>query len=93
LFLTLRPPYRPIGTSALWCITSKKLDALGIRSRRRGPHCLRHACATHLLERGTSLKEIGDLLGHRDSASTGIYAKVHLQQLRRVADFDLGGLL
>jgi site-specific recombinase XerD len=93
LFLTLRPPYRPIGTSALWCITSKKLDALDIRSRRRGPHCLRHACATHLLERGTSLKEIGDLLGHRNSASTGIYAKVHLQQLRRVADFDLGGLL
>ena len=93
LFLTLRPPYRPIGVSALWCITSRKLDALGIRTRRRGPHCLRHACATHLLERGTSLKEIGDLLGHRDAASTGIYAKVHLQQLRRVADFDLGGLL
>jgi site-specific recombinase XerD len=39
------------------------------------------------------LKVIGDLLGHRDSNSTRIYAKVHLEQLRRVADFDLGGLL
>ena len=93
LFLTLRPPYRPIGASVLWSITSRQLSMLNIQLRRRGPHCLRHTCATHLLECGASLKEIGDLLGHRDAASTGIYAKVHLQQLRRVADFDLGGLL
>jgi integrase/recombinase XerD len=93
LFLTLNPPYRGIGYSSLWRITSTRIDAAGIRCRRRGPHCLRHACATHLLEQGASLKEIGDLLGHRDFNSTRIYAKVHLQQLRRVADFDLGGLL
>ncbi len=93
LFLTLKPPYRAIGGSALWKITSRGMQAVGIRCRRRGPHCLRHACATHLLEQGASLKEIGDLLGHRDFRSTSIYAKVHLQQLRRVADFDLGGLL
>ena len=93
LFLTLNPPYRAIGGSALWKITSRRMQVAGIRCRRRGPHCLRHACATHLLEQGASLKEIGDLLGHRDFRSTSIYAKVHLQQLRRVADFDLGGLL
>lgn len=93
LFLTLKPPYRGIGHNSLWRITSTRMEAIGIRCRRRGPHCLRHACATHLLEQGASLKEIGDLLGHRDSRSTSIYAKVHLQQLRRVADFDLGGLL
>ena len=93
LFLTLKPPYRAIGGSTLWEITSRRMQAAGIRCRRRGPHSLRHACATHLLEQGASLKEIGDLLGHRDYRSTSIYAKVHLQQLRRVADFDLGGLL
>src|SRR5437763_664172 len=93
LFLTLNPPYRAIGGSALWKITSRRMQVAGIRCRRRGPHCLRHACATHLLEQGASLNEIGDLLGHRDFRSTSIYAKVHLQQLRRVADFDLGGLL
>ncbi len=93
LFLTLKPPYRAIGGSALWKITNRSMQAAGIRCRRRGPHCLRHACATHLLEQGASLNEIGDLLGHRDTKSTTIYAKVHLQQLRRVADFDLGGLL
>lgn len=93
LLLTLNPPYRAIGGSALWKITNRGMQSVGIRCRRRGPHCLRHACATHLLEQGASLKEIGDLLGHRDFRSTSIYAKVHLRQLRRVADFDLGGLL
>ena len=93
LFLTLHPPYRRIGYTSIWRITSTRLDAAGIQCHRRGPHALRHACATHLLEQGASLKEIGDLLGHRDFNSTRIYAKVHLQQLRLVADFDLGGLL
>jgi site-specific recombinase XerD len=93
LFLTLNPPYRPLSTAALWDITSRRIRQAGISCRRHGPHSLRHACATHLLEQGASLKEIGDLLGHRDAASTGIYAKVHLKALRRVADIDLGGLL
>lgn len=93
LFLTLHPPYRPIGTSALWKITSLRMQAAGIQSHRRGPHCLRHACATHLLQNGVSLKEIGDLLGHHNADSTRIYAKVNLVQLRRVAQFDLRGLL
>ena len=93
LFLTLRPPYRGIGHSSLWKITSRSIQSAAIRCRRRGPHCLRHACATHLLDQGASMKEIGDLLGHRDFRSTSVYAKVHLLQLRRVADFNLGGLL
>jgi site-specific recombinase XerD len=54
---------------------------------------LRHACAAHLLEQGSSLKEIGDYLGHRDPESTRLYAKVDLPSLRAVGDFDLGGLL
>lgn len=93
LFLTLNPPYRPVGTATLWEITSRRMRQASIRCRRHGPHSLRHACASHLLEQGASLKEIGDLLGHRDAASTGIYAKVHLKALRRVAEVDLGGLL
>jgi integrase/recombinase XerD len=93
LFLTLNPPYRSVGTASLWNLTSRRMREAGIRCRRHGPHSLRHACATHLLEQGASLKEIGDLLGHRDATSTGIYTKVHLTALRRVAEVDLGGLL
>jgi integrase/recombinase XerD len=93
LFVTLHVPYRSVAATSLWVMTSKRLKAAGISCRRSGPHCLRHACATHLLQEGVSLKEIGDLLGHRSAMSTGIYAKVDISMLRRVADFDLGGLL
>jgi site-specific recombinase XerD len=58
-----------------------------------GPHVLRHACATHLLAEGCSLKEIGDHLGHRDPEATRIYAKVDVAGLRQVADFSLQGVL
>jgi len=93
LFVTLHMPHRRVETSSLWGLTSRRLKAAGILCRRSGPHSLRHACATHLLQEGLSLKEIGDLLGHRSAMSTGIYAKVDITMLRRVADFDLGGLL
>jgi site-specific recombinase XerD len=93
LLVTLNPPYRPVGPSPLWDLTNHRMKALGIRCRRRCPHALRHARATHLLQQGASFKEIGDLLGHRSLESVGIYAKVDLPSLRAVADLDLGGLL
>lgn len=93
LFITLHPPYRPVGTSALWWVTSSRIKAAGLRFRHTGPHSLRHACATRLLQEGASFKEIGDVLGHRGLESVGIYAKVDLHALRLVANLNLGGLL
>jgi site-specific recombinase XerD len=93
LFVTLKPPFRPVATSSLWQMTRSRYQRTGIQCRRRGPHTLRHACATHLLQQGASFKEIGDFLGHRSAESAGIYAKVDLTTLRQVADFSLGGLL
>lgn len=93
LFLTLTPPFRPLSGSGLHGLTSKRLRALGVQTTHYGPHALRHACATHLVAEGFSLKEIGDHLGHRSTEATRVYAKVDLAGLREVAAFDLGGLL
>jgi site-specific recombinase XerD len=93
VFLTRRAPIRPLGSSSLWPIVGVRLRDLGLAKGRHGPHALRHACATHLLEQGLSLKEIGDHLGHQHPDTTRIYAKVDLSGLRAVADFDIGGLL
>jgi site-specific recombinase XerD len=70
-----------------------RMLALNITCSRAGPHALRHACATHLVAEGLSLKEIGDHLGHRSAFATRTYAKVDLAGLRQVADVELGDLL
>jgi site-specific recombinase XerD len=93
VFLTLIPPFRPLSRAGLYHVTSDRMLKIGINTVHRGPHSLRHACATHLISEGFSLKEIGDHLGHRSTSATRIYAKVDLPRLREVAAFDLGGLL
>lgn len=93
IFLTLKAPFRPLSPGGLYNVVSTRLSGLSITSLRRGPHCLRHACAGHLVMEGFSLKQIGDHLGHRNADATRVYAKVDLTGLREVATFDLGGLL
>jgi integrase/recombinase XerD len=92
VFLKILAPLGPMRSQGLYSMVATRMRRLGIQAPRRGPHVLRHACAGHLLERGLSLKEIGDHLGHRSLESTRIYAKVDLQGLREVAAFDLGEL-
>jgi site-specific recombinase XerD len=91
--LTLKAPFRPLSAGGLYHVVSSWLAQLNIQNLRHGPHSLRHACASHLLAEGFSLKEIGDHLGHRSAYATRAYAKVDLVGLRAVANFDLGGLV
>lgn len=93
VFVTRHPPFRPMDRGTLYLIVARRLRAVNPSLAHYGPHALRHACATHLLEQGLSLKEIGDHLGHRHPDTTRLYAKVDLAGLRQVADFDLGGVL
>jgi len=93
VFVSRHPPFRPIHRCTLHLIVARRLRAVNPALAHYGPHALRHANATHLLEQGLSLKEIADHLGHRHPDTTRIYAKVNLAQLRQVADLDLGGLL
>jgi integrase/recombinase XerD len=93
LFVSFHPPFRPIHPRSIYAIVTSRLNMLGIESRRRGPHSLRHACATELLRRGSPLREIADFLGHRTCQSVGIYAKFDLQSLCKISDLNLTGKL
>lgn len=90
IFLTIHVPHHPIRS--LYYIVHRRWEPLNVPIQHHGPHSLRHACATRLINQGVPLKTIADQLGHRDLETTRIYAKVDLSRLREVASFDMGGL-
>ncbi len=74
---------RPIDTRTVQRAVRKAAEDAGI-AKRVTPHTLRHSCATHLLERGTSVRHIQELLGHKSLRTTLIYTRVSPQSLAGV---------
>jgi integrase len=63
--------------------------------RRHGMHSLRHTLATRLMEAGTPIEQIADILGHESVRSTGVYLKSSLGLLAKCAldpDAPAGGM-
>lgn len=74
------------GPSAVGKIVEKALARAGIiRTSRGAAHLFRHGLATRMVQHGASLPEIAEVLRHRSQNTTGIYAKVAFEDLRRVA--------
>ncbi len=86
VFLTCLAPYHPLPYSgSLSAIIERHIRAAGVESPSKGAHVFRHGFATRMLHEGHSLKEIADVLGHRQLSTTFIYTKVDFNALEQVA--------
>ena len=86
LFIRLRAPRRGfLSSAAIDTIVNRALLKAGIEAPMRGAHLLRHSLACGMLREGATMTEIGQVLRHRSSQTTEIYAKVDFVALRSLA--------
>jgi integrase/recombinase XerD len=82
-FLFLAKSGNKLSRMGLWKRFRQYILKSGIR-KEFSPHTLRHSFATHLLERGASLRTVQLLLGHSDISTTQIYTHIDRNYLREI---------
>lgn len=95
VFLTVNAPYTQMKSGTIGCILDRHRARSGIQKRRGtvgGMHSLRHALARRMLEQGTPLSTVANVMGHTSYASTSPYLKVDIEGLRECA-LSLGEVL
>ena len=89
VFVRLNAPFEAFGENAnLHNLITPYIRLAGITipcGKRHGLHSLRHSLASALLEQGTSLAVISEILGHVDSKSTSVYLHTDLNGLKSCA--------
>lgn len=79
------PVGMPLGPSLVRGAMRRAYGRAGFGTQWTGTHVLRHTAATRMHQRGATLKEIADVLGHQSIDTSAVYAKVNLPSLSRVA--------
>jgi len=83
LFVTVNGPARRMLLRSIQQVV-KQLDSRAGTKRHLHPHVFRHTFATNQLNKGTSLVNIKDMLGHSDINTTAIYAAVTVNDLQHI---------
>jgi site-specific recombinase XerD len=86
VFLSLVTPNKPLrNIQVLINLVNRLLRQAGIGAPCSGAYVLRHTLATTMVCNGASFKQVADILGHSSLTTTGIYAKLDLPSLAKVA--------
>lgn len=72
---------RPLSGSDVYGIVRRYMSNV-TEKKKRSPHVLRHSFATHMLDGGAGLREVGEMLGHASLASTQVYTHVTVERLK-----------
>jgi len=72
-----------ITTRTIYNIVKKYIKFVS-NNEKLGPHSLRHSFATHLLQSGSDLMAIKDLLGHESLGSTQIYTHLDTKRMKEI---------
>lgn len=87
VFLSLKAPHDPVDGRRIIKIVREVLDHAGVVQQGVAAHAFRHGFATHLFRSGVSLDVIAKCLDHKSTATTEIYTKLAVEDLRSVS-FD-----
>ncbi len=74
---------KPMSADKVYRCIHSYIEAANI-GKHGGSHMLRHAMATHMLERGSDIRFIQKMLGHEQLTSTQIYTRVQDNKLKEV---------
>jgi integrase/recombinase XerD len=83
VFITERAPRKPIPANLVGDVVRRAARRANCPDAKA--HRLRHALATEMLAKDIPLLDIGQVLRHRDLATTAIYAKIDIDSLRGIA--------
>ena len=93
VFIRARAPHQGFSSSVAVCdIVRRALVRANLHPPCKGAHLLRHSLAVHMLHKGASLGEIGELLRHASQTTTEIYTKVDMAALRSLSQPWPGGV-
>jgi len=85
IFLRVCAPYAPLSLPAAANTLRRVSAAAGVPLKAAGFRCMRHTVALRLIRQGSTIKEVGDLLGHRSPVSTFQYLRLNVDDLRELA--------
>jgi site-specific recombinase XerD len=76
----------PITPNIVWLACRQAARQASGITKRISPHCLRHSCASHLLEAGADLRTLQVLLGHSRLEHTLVYLHLSHKHLQAIAN-------
>jgi site-specific recombinase XerD len=87
IFLSPRYPHHPIDSQAISSMTQKIIASSGVKigNRRSGSHAMRHSMANFMINEGTALPIIAEILGHASVQTSMNYLRIDVTSMRQCA--------